>query len=104
MWFSRFRRFFKSAGKEALMLAWAFRHPATPRFVKVGTMLLVLYALSPIDLIPDVPIMGWLDDAAILMLAIPFLLKRVPAAVRQQALAATERTLAKFGANRGSAS
>ena len=41
MWFLRFRRFFKSAGKEALMLAWAFRHPATPRFVKVGTMLLV---------------------------------------------------------------
>lgn len=100
MWFLRLRKFFKSAGKEALMLLWAFRHPATPRFVKFGTILLLLYAISPIDLVPDMPIMGWLDDAAILMLGIPFLIKRLPEVVRAEALAATERTLARFGVNR----
>lgn len=104
MWFLRLRKFFRTAGKEALMLAWAFRHPGTPRFVKVGSLLLVAYVLSPVDLIPDVPIMGWIDDAAILMMAVPFLLKRLPAAVRQQALEASERTLSRFGLNRGNAS
>lgn len=97
MWMLRLRKFLKTAGKEALMLAWAFRHPATPGFVKLGTLLLAVYAISPVDLVPDLPFLGWVDDAAILMLAIPFLLKRVPAAVRQQALEAAERLIARFG-------
>jgi uncharacterized membrane protein YkvA (DUF1232 family) len=100
MWFLRLRKFLKSAGKEALILLWAFRNPATPTFVKLGTILLALYAISPIDLVPDVPLVGWLDDAAILMLGIPFLIKRLPETVRLQALAAAERTLARFGLNR----
>ena len=97
MWLLRLRTFLKSAGKEALILLWAFRHPATPGFVKLGTIFLALYAISPIDLIPDFPGLGWLDDAAILMLGIPFLIKRLPESVRAQALAAAERTLARFG-------
>ena len=27
----------------------------------------VLYAISPVDLIPDVPVVGWIDDIAILL-------------------------------------
>lgn len=97
MWLLRLRKFFKSAGKEALMLLWAFRHPATPGFVKLGTIALLLYAISPFDLVPDVPGIGWLDDAAILMLAIPFLLKRLPAGVRSAADEAISRFLARIG-------
>lgn len=97
MWFLRLRKFLKSAGKDAIMLAIACRHPATPTFVKIGTLLLAIYAVSPVDLVPDVPLVGWLDDAALLMISIPFLLKRVPTIVRQQALESTERLLAKFG-------
>ncbi len=100
MWLLRLRTFLKTAGKEALILLWAFRHPATPGFVKLGTILLALYAISPIDLVPDFPIIGWLDDAAILMLGIPYLIKRLPEPVRQQAMAAAERTLARFGVKR----
>lgn len=97
MWLLRLRRFFKSAGKEALMLLWAFRHPATPGFVKLGTIALLLYAISPIDLVPDFPGIGWIDDAAILMLAIPLLLRQLPASVFFAADEAISRFLARFG-------
>ena len=100
MWGLRARRFLKSAGKEALMLAWACRHPATPIGVKLGSLFVLLYTLSPIDLIPDFPIIGWIDDVAILALAIPFLLRQVPGRVRAEAQAAVELGLARFGLGR----
>jgi uncharacterized membrane protein YkvA (DUF1232 family) len=97
MWWLRARRYLKATGRQALMLAWACRQPATPMLVKLGALALLLYAISPIDLIPDVPIIGWIDDAAILMLGIPFLLKRVPARVRDESVERVERALSRFG-------
>ncbi|MBF4693880.1 YkvA family protein [Fusibacter ferrireducens] len=43
------------------------------------TILVLAYALSPIDLIPDfVPVLGYLDDFILLPLAIKGLLKLIP--------------------------
>ena len=100
MWWMRARRFLKTAGKEALMLAWACRQPATPIGVKLGALFVLLYTLSPIDLIPDFPIIGWVDDLAILALAIPFLLKHVPARVLAEAQVSVDQGLARFGLGR----
>ncbi|MGA0024841.1 MAG: YkvA family protein, partial [Burkholderiales bacterium] len=55
-------------------------------------MLVVAYAFSPIDLIPDfIPVLGLLDDAILLPVGIWLALKLVPAPVmaesRQQAQA-----------------
>ncbi|MDB5940593.1 MAG: hypothetical protein JWQ13_159 [Ramlibacter sp.] len=64
---------------DARQLWFALRHPAAPRWLKVGAAMIVLYVLSPIDLIPDfVPFLGWMDDVVLVPLAIRWLLKRVP--------------------------
>ncbi len=65
-------------------LVWhALRHPATPAWFKGGVALVVLYLLSPVDLIPDVlPIVGAIDDLVIVPLALRWLLARLPMAVR----------------------
>ncbi len=64
---------------DARRLWFALRHPAAPRWLKLGAALIVLYVLSPIDLIPDfVPVIGVLDDLVLVPLAIRWLLRRLP--------------------------
>lgn len=49
----------------------AFRDPATPLLAKAVMVGALLYIICPVDLIADViPVVGWLDDAAILPLAV----------------------------------
>jgi uncharacterized membrane protein YkvA (DUF1232 family) len=68
---------------DARQLWFALRHPAAPGWLKVGTALIVLYVLSPIDLIPDfIPVLGWVDDLVIVPFAIRWLLSRLPAHLR----------------------
>ncbi|HWJ55617.1 MAG TPA: DUF1232 domain-containing protein, partial [Vicinamibacterales bacterium] len=50
-----------------------------PAWLKLGTALIVLYVVSPIDLIPDVlPVVGVIDDLIVVPLAIRWLLSRLP--------------------------
>ena len=64
---------------DARQLWMALRHPAAPGWLKLGTALLALYVLSPIDLIPDVlPFVGVLDDIVLVPFAVRWLLKRLP--------------------------
>ena len=68
---------------DARRLWFALRHPAAPAWLKVGTALLVLYVVSPVDLIPDViPVLGVVDDLVLIPLAIRFLLNRLPQGLR----------------------
>lgn len=69
---------------DARQLWFALRHPAAPAWLKLGAALIVLYVLSPIDLIPDViPVVGVVDDLVLVPLAIRFLLRRLPAELAQ---------------------
>jgi len=71
---------------DARRLWFALRHPAAPTWLKVGTALLVLYLVSPIDLIPDaIPVLGVVDDLVLIPLAIRWLLARLPAHIREDA-------------------
>jgi uncharacterized membrane protein YkvA (DUF1232 family) len=64
---------------DARRLWFALRHPAAPPWLKLGVALIVLYLLSPIDLIPDtIPLVGVMDDIVLVPLAIRWLLKRLP--------------------------
>ena len=79
---------------DAWQLWFALRHPNAPGWLKLGTVLIVLYVLSPIDLIPDVlPVIGVLDDLVLVLvlvlvpLAIRWLLKRLPPDIAQAAAA-----------------
>ena len=64
---------------DARRLWFALRHPAAPAWLKVGTGLLILYVVSPIDLIPDViPFFGVVDDLVVVPLVIRWMLQRLP--------------------------
>jgi len=66
--------------REVMALWFACRDPRTPWYARVLTMLIVAYALSPIDLIPDfIPMLGYLDELILLPVGIYLVLKLVPA-------------------------
>jgi uncharacterized membrane protein YkvA (DUF1232 family) len=70
---------------DARRLWVALRHPAAPSWLKWGTAAIVLYLVSPIDLIPDaLPLIGVVDDLVIIPLAIRWLLNRLPPALRAE--------------------
>ena len=57
--------------KEVVALYLAGRDPRTPRAAKLLALAVAAYALSPIDLVPDViPVLGYLDDALLLPLGV----------------------------------
>jgi uncharacterized membrane protein YkvA (DUF1232 family) len=71
---------------DARQLWFALRHHNAPGWLKLGTALIALYLISPIDLIPDVlPVIGLVDDLVLVPLAIRWLLKRLPPEIAQAA-------------------
>src|SRR5512146_897709 len=71
---------------ETHALYLAARDPRTPWYAKGLVLLIVAYALSPIDLIPDfVPVLGYLDDLIIIPGGIVLALKLIPPQVMEQA-------------------
>ncbi len=65
--------------REVLVLWFGWRDARTPWHAKLVAGLIVAYALSPIDLIPDfIPILGFLDEIILLPAAIWLALKLVP--------------------------
>ena len=68
---------------DARLLWLALKHPLSPGWLKPAVALMVLYVVSPVDLIPDaIPILGLMDDVVLIPLAIRFVLRRLPARVR----------------------
>ena len=55
------------------------KHKRTPLSAKILAGITLLYALSPIDLIPDfIPVLGYLDDVILLPALIALTIKLVP--------------------------
>ncbi len=83
---------------EIYALYLAYRDPRVPWYAKGFAALVVGYALSPIDLIPDaIPVLGYLDDLILVPLGIGIALKMIPAEVmgecRERARMAMEEGL-----------
>jgi uncharacterized membrane protein YkvA (DUF1232 family) len=68
-----------------VMTLWFVRaHPDTPWTAKVLAALVLAYAFSPIDLIPDfIPVLGWLDDVILLPALIWLAVRLLPPHVRE---------------------
>jgi uncharacterized membrane protein YkvA (DUF1232 family) len=84
----------KSAGRlgalrrETLALYYAYRDPRVSRGARAVAALVVAYALSPIDLIPDfIPLIGYLDDLVLVPLGVHLALRMIPPAVMADARA-----------------
>jgi uncharacterized membrane protein YkvA (DUF1232 family) len=65
--------------RETFALYLACRHPGVSWYAKVLALLVVGYALSPIDLIPDfIPVLGYLDDLILIPLGIMLVVRLIP--------------------------
>jgi uncharacterized membrane protein YkvA (DUF1232 family) len=61
------------------------RHPDTPWYAKLCALLIVAYALSLIDLIPDfTPIIGYVDDLVLIPAGIALLIRMMPQNVLEE--------------------
>jgi uncharacterized membrane protein YkvA (DUF1232 family) len=68
--------------KETFTLYLACRHPRVPWYVKVLALIVVGYALSPVDLIPDfIPVLGYVDDLILIPLGLMLVIRLIPADV-----------------------
>lgn len=81
--------------RETMALYFAARDPRTPLVAKLLAAVVVAYALSPIDLIPDfIPVIGLLDDLVLLPIGIAILLRLIPPEAMADARARAEAALA----------
>ena len=84
--------------QEVHALYLASRDRRVPWHARVLAVVVVAYAFSPIDLIPDpIPVLGYLDDLILIPLGIALVIKLIPADVLQEcrARAASARTYGK---------
>ena len=90
----RWKQRARALKKEVYALYLAYRDPRTPWYAKVVAALVVAYAFSPIDLIPDpIPVLGYLDDLVLIPLGVALVLRLIPPEVMIDARAKTEELL-----------
>ncbi len=75
----------KHLRSEVYALYLASKHPRTPWYAKALAVLVIGYALSPIDFIPDfIPVIGYIDDLIIVPAGISILIKMIPREVLEE--------------------
>lgn len=88
---------------ETYALYLACRDQRTPWYAKLFVGVIVAYALSPLDLIPDfIPVLGYVDDLVLVPLGILVATRMIPTAVlvecRSRAHALSERPTSRSAA------
>jgi uncharacterized membrane protein YkvA (DUF1232 family) len=69
----------RTVKRDAVALSLAARDPRVPWYAKALAVVVVAYALSPIDLIPDfIPVLGYLDDVIIVPMGISLTVRCIP--------------------------
>jgi len=75
----------KALKREVYALSLAVKDPRVPWYAKIFALLIIGYALSPIDLIPDfIPIIGYVDDLILIPAGIILLIKMIPKEVMEE--------------------
>lgn len=94
--FEKLERWARRLKNELYALYLAYRDPRTPFHARVFAAVVVAYAFSPIDLIPDpIPILGYLDDLILVPLGIALAVRMVPPAVLAECRAKAREASAK---------
>jgi uncharacterized membrane protein YkvA (DUF1232 family) len=84
---------------DVYVLWLAFGDRRTPWYAKVLVAVVVAYAVSPVDLIPDfIPVLGYVDDLVLVPAGIYLALKMIPGEVLEEHRrhARTAVTLGKY--------
>lgn len=98
MAFERWKKWAAALKRETLVVYAALPDPRTPWYAKVAAGIVVAYALSPIDLIPDpIPVLGYLDDLLLIPLGLWLVRKLISEAVMTDCRAAVENGAMKVG-------
>lgn len=75
----RFKQEARKLKRETLVLYLVYKDPRVARWKRLFLALVIGYALSPIDLVPDfIPVLGYLDDLVLVPLGIRIALKLIP--------------------------
>ena len=75
----------KKLKQQLIVLHLAYQDKRTPWYAKVLIVIILAYALSPIDLIPDfIPVLGYLDDIILLPIGIYLAIKLIPVEVMEE--------------------
>ena len=83
--FSRWKEKAKKLKQEIYALYLAYKDPRVSWYAKIFIVILIGYAISPIDLIPDfIPVIGYLDDLILLPLGIVLAIKLIPREVMEE--------------------
>ena len=94
-WSLRLREAARRIKRDGVTLWFACRDPRTPWWIKALAGLVVAYALSPIDLVPDfIPVLGYLDDVILLPGLIWLIVRWMPAEVREDCRAQAQAWMA----------
>jgi len=81
---------------ESYALYLAYRDPRVPWYAKAFVALVVGYAFSPIDLIPDfIPVLGYLDDLVLIPLGVTVALKMIPEEVMEDCRIRSKEVMSK---------
>ena len=95
-WSERLRNWAKQIKLQATTVYLAARDPRMPLHVKLLALLVVAYAFSPIDLIPDfIPVLGYLDDLLLVPLGLLIVIRLTPPEVLRSAHEEAKNLVAK---------
>lgn len=76
----RWRQRAHTVKRETIALYLAMRDPRVPWQAKLLIWLILGYAFSPVDLIPDfIPVFGYLDDLLLIPLGVSLAVRMIPA-------------------------
>ncbi len=85
-WAERLRDWAKQIKLQAATVYFAVRDSRMPLYVRLFALLVVAYAFSPIDLIPDfIPVLGYLDDLILVPLGLLIVIRLTPPEVLRAA-------------------
>jgi uncharacterized membrane protein YkvA (DUF1232 family) len=86
------KRWVRRMKRRLQVIGEILRHPETPWYARVVGFLVIAYAASPLDLIPDfIPVLGYLDDVILIPLGIVLVVRLTPRAIRQEAMRSVVR-------------
>ena len=97
----RFEKLKRWAGRlktDLHALYLAYRDSRTPLHARVFAAVVVAYAFSPIDLIPDpIPVLGYLDDLILVPLGIALTVRMIPPTVLAECRARAREAALRAG-------
>jgi uncharacterized membrane protein YkvA (DUF1232 family) len=99
----RLERWARRLKVEVHALYLAYRDPRVPWYARVFAAVVVGYAFSPIDLIPDpIPVLGYLDDLVLIPLGVALAVRMIPphvlAECREEARETTNKPVSRVAA------